>query len=634
MYARRLQLLGICLVLLAGGAAVVAAAPAAADDDAVQRRVRELIYLLRQHRVFERTDEWASAIRELTEIGPAAVPELVRELETTDRDNTLRALGFTLRAIGDRRAVPHLIRAIPKTLRPPGSGSDCGCVVTDEELFAFMKFHDRSPVDGTYFTYGRPVTEVFGALQHLTGHREPPGERQRDELRSVSLQGSEVEQASQRKRFADRMQAWQDWWGKNWRNFVTEQDLETVAIVPRPEDLVARDGLAKFGPLFPTGPGVRLGPVREVVLESAQHWDAKSHIDFDTGRVYEYLEQLDLPDNLKDSAFSVQVETWYRQHGIDARSYGSVYGQDLFVWLVDDDRWNTFEDELHPGTTLELGREATSFLAPFGESPNDLQLDRGGVFLITTREGGRGIVRTFPADKISHTCRLQYRMFVADGAEPPQAAEVEVNAPGTRFGEAKEVTLPVPAVDAKYLLNLETGGRFALLEGAQPETPGQRSAIEADEALLGWCREQGIDVASYVSSGLVGVAGGVPPPPRKNPIQLMGLDMIALRVSEKAFDTLSVERVHEIVSRRIGKQGPWAWMDPYPEDAPELYTWAIQTRDQRVGLLQIIKTSEKPQSITFRYRLADDPIRAESASHSGMTCTIHFRQGPSVEPAK
>lgn len=422
-----------------------------------------------------------------------------------------------------------------------------------------------------------------------------------------------MEQAAQRKRFADRMQAWHDWWGENWRHFVTERQLATVAIVPRKEDFVARDGLARFGPLFPTGPGVRLGPVREVVLKSAHHWDAKSHIDFEAGRVYEYLEQLHLPDERKDAELGVQVMNWYRQRGIDARSYGSVEGQGLFVWLVDDDRWETLEDEIREGGELKLGREATSYLAPFGDSRTDFQWDRGGVFLITTREGGRGIVKTFPPEKQTRTCRLKYRMFLANGPAPPIATNAKVKSPSTPFGESKEVTLPALAVDAKYLLDLESGGRFVLLEGAQPETPGQRSAIEADEALLGWCRDQGIDLASYVSSGLVAVAGGVPPPPRKNPIQLIGLDLTAMQVSETAFDTFSVERAREIVNRAIGKRGPVAWMDPYPEDAPGRYTWAIQTRDHRVGLLQIVKTSEKPQSITFRYRLADDPFRAESA---------------------
>lgn len=96
--------------------------------------------------------------------------------------------------------------------------------------------------------------------------------------------------------------------------------------------------------------------VREVVLKSAHHWDAKSHIDFDTGRVYEYLEQFEPPDDLNKVQFGVQIQAWYRQHGIDARSYGSVEGQDLFVWLVDDNRWETLEDEIRAGGELKVPR--------------------------------------------------------------------------------------------------------------------------------------------------------------------------------------------------------------------------------------------------------------------------------------
>ena len=59
---------------------------------------------------------WATAARRLTEIGKPAVPPLIEELDRTTADRPLRSLGFTLRAIGDPRAVPALIRAIPRTL--------------------------------------------------------------------------------------------------------------------------------------------------------------------------------------------------------------------------------------------------------------------------------------------------------------------------------------------------------------------------------------------------------------------------------------------------------------------------------------------------------------------------------------
>ena len=96
--------------------------------------------------MFCRDEEWAQTIRELATIGKDAVPELVAELDRTDRDATFRSLAFSLRAIGDPRAVPALIRAIPKALRPPGS--DCGVGIADPDLRAFMLAHQNYKDDG------------------------------------------------------------------------------------------------------------------------------------------------------------------------------------------------------------------------------------------------------------------------------------------------------------------------------------------------------------------------------------------------------------------------------------------------------------------------------------------------------
>ena len=70
--------------------------------------------------VFDDIDIYARQIRQLAEIGKPAVPALTAALDKTSRDTEMRLLAFTLRAIGDPRAVPALIRAIPKTLLPPG----------------------------------------------------------------------------------------------------------------------------------------------------------------------------------------------------------------------------------------------------------------------------------------------------------------------------------------------------------------------------------------------------------------------------------------------------------------------------------------------------------------------------------
>ncbi len=66
-------------------------------------------------------DEWAMVLRDLILLGPKAVPELITEMDAAKSDMSMRCLAFVLRGIGDKRAVPCLIRAIPRTCIPPGS---------------------------------------------------------------------------------------------------------------------------------------------------------------------------------------------------------------------------------------------------------------------------------------------------------------------------------------------------------------------------------------------------------------------------------------------------------------------------------------------------------------------------------
>jgi hypothetical protein len=381
-----------------------------AGEDALTQRVCELVYLLRQHRVFSRSDEWAGAIRELVEIGKPAVPELVAELDRTDRDQTLRALGFTLRAIGDPRAVPALIRAIPKTLR--ARGSDCGIFLLDADLRAFMKKHDRHDDEGTSIAhYGRPVNEILGALEKITGHRQPRAGR--DELRHLFLGGSPEKQAASEWLFHRRMEHWQTWWSEHWQDFVTKEELESVELPRRGEDPVAQAGLARFGPLFPTGGRVRLGPVREVELGPEEDGNATSHVDFDTGRVYGQPKITGgvAPENAYD--FAARTVTWYQRMGIDARYQGGIVGRDLHLWLVEDNRWNTLEEEIRSGRPIKLGLEIASRMRPSGANR-----DQPGTFLLTTREGGRGIVQVFPRTAGFRSYRLRYRMILMDDPKP------------------------------------------------------------------------------------------------------------------------------------------------------------------------------------------------------------------------
>jgi len=71
--------------------------------------------------VFDDIETYTAQIKELAEIGKSAVPPLAAALDRASKDTPMRLLPFTLRAIGDPRAVPALIRAVPRTLLPPAA---------------------------------------------------------------------------------------------------------------------------------------------------------------------------------------------------------------------------------------------------------------------------------------------------------------------------------------------------------------------------------------------------------------------------------------------------------------------------------------------------------------------------------
>ena len=582
----RASLAAMALVLVTVASAAV---PTEAPEGRT-RRIRELIYLLRPHRVFIRTDEWAGVIRELVEIGEPAVPELVAELDRTDRDAMLRALGFTLRAIGDPRALPALIRAIPKTLRPPGS--DCGVLIRDPDLRAFMQEHHlwegrRNPTNAGY---GRPVNEILGTLEALTGHREPAeGD---DPLRHVFLprRSEDVDAegaravAAKRRRFEERKEHWETWWSGNWQRFVTREQLESVKLARRETDVVAEAGLAAFGPLFPSGGGARLGSVHEVQLWWDKYWDAKSYIDFDTGRAYERYEGIERPVERGTGKGGLQIERWIRQKGLDASVHACVLcGGDLTVWRVEDSRWDTFEEEVRSGHEVKLGQEG-------GLDACTKDRSRPHTFLFTTREGGRGILRVSPPEEGTDAFHLRYRMIVTDDSEPPpRPDEASPGGKGSSLGESITVTLDGPAVGNRFLLDLESPRPCS-----PPDTAVSRNKyLEAgkpfvrQEGLIDWCREHGVDVGAGVY---------------KSFMHLVGVDMDARRVLPQSFDTLTVEKVREIMYRRT--QGlSRAVMGPDPRLRPQVHTFAFKTAEGSLGVLQILRWTDDPRTITVRYRL-------------------------------
>ena len=251
-------------------------------DTKVNRLIEQLEVTYRTHPF---GDPWAGVLKEIADLGPEAVPDLIAELDATDSDIMLRNMGFLLRAIGDKRAVPALIRALPRTCRQPGS--DMGCRAMDAKLLAFMQKHDLDETDepGRY-GYGRPIREISGALQKLTdaNHGEEP-------LYDVFLAGGVQQQLAQRKLYYRCAERWTAWWEANWRKHVEDEKYATVDLPPGDDAPTVE---------FPHGPDYRQGTgMSGNIIESERAAKAR-HVfyDLDTGRGLPLPAQFrELPDD-------------------------------------------------------------------------------------------------------------------------------------------------------------------------------------------------------------------------------------------------------------------------------------------------------------------------------------------------
>ncbi|HKI17152.1 MAG TPA: M56 family metallopeptidase, partial [Isosphaeraceae bacterium] len=246
---------------------------------------------------------WCLLMRELVAVGRDAVPQLCAELDRTTEDRALRRLGFALRAIGDPRAVPALIRALPKTLLP--SSSDYGLDVGDKELMRFMQAHDLDQgTGGEYFYFGRPVREIVGALRALTGQNlddaDPSG---------MSLSEDPRRQVLQRRIHRRHAQQWQAWWEAKWRNFTDHATYQkvnlSIADEPLPPAPQAPGKTARLG-------GGMIGAVLAPASQEVPH--VGYSLDLDTGYGPKWPTWIPRDDPARDPK---QLAEWASQSGVD-----------------------------------------------------------------------------------------------------------------------------------------------------------------------------------------------------------------------------------------------------------------------------------------------------------------------------
>jgi RNA polymerase sigma factor (sigma-70 family) len=367
---------------------------ASKEDQPAPRRqqsdVSKLLNRLNELRDKRGDDDWAAVLRDLIQLGPGAVPELIAELDTTHDESMLRCLAFVLRGIGDKRAIPALIRAFPKTC--VAAGNDYFIMAKDPELGAFMRRLDVGDTkSGTGYSFGRAVNEFRVTLQRWTGAKH--GE---DEIVHVFLEGAPRQQFLQRTLYQSCAERWAKWWEAHWREFIADANYARVNLAPLVEEPYIVVG-------FPHGPGTKLDG-RHVghILESVRDPNAKQvFLDLDTGRVSglpEYLRAAEgQPERFDD------ILAWAAREGFDlmgteytppsgGEAHYVLRGLGLATWRIDTNRWKTLESELRDNQPLNMGTRTDGLLAHFDAARGRYVPEETAAFLFQTREGGYGAI--------------------------------------------------------------------------------------------------------------------------------------------------------------------------------------------------------------------------------------------------
>jgi hypothetical protein len=363
------------------------------------RTAQILVEFRKLNQTVDETELWCLLMRELVAVGRDAVPQLCAELDRTTEDRMLRRLGFALRAIGDARAVPALIRAIPQTLLP--SSSDYGLIVSDKELTDFMQTHDLDQgKGGTYFDLGRPVREIIGALHGLTGQDFDDAD-----LFSMNLSEDPRRQVLQRRIYERQAQRWQAWWEKNSPSFTDEAAYQQVHLNVIDEPLPpASQTLGPTARLIGEWSGAVLSPA----IQEGQH--AWHFYDLDTGYRPSWPTQTPRDEASRDAQ---QLADWALQCGVDLMciTHRSPDGTETYVLRALGMKVREINprdlrnlDKLIAAGTLPDGRPVDELLMHYDTESQQLVPDANAAFLFVTREGSMGLIET--TDRVTRTADL------------------------------------------------------------------------------------------------------------------------------------------------------------------------------------------------------------------------------------
>ena len=373
----------------------------------VDRTAQIILEFRKLNHTVDETELWCTLMRELVAIGRDAVPQVCAELDRTTENVMMRRLGFALRAIGDKRATPALIRTLPKSLVP--ACSDYGLIVKDPELTKFMQTHGlESRMGGTYFNFGRPVREIIGALHTLTGQDFADAD-----LFQMHLSEDPRRQVLQRRIFTRQAQRWQTWWEANWRTLTNDSAYQKVGL---PVDKEADRPVPASVVL---GKKARLGDRTIGAVLSPPNQKGAYFYDLDTGFEPKWPKHI---DKEKAAGDQKQLMDWVSQNGIDLMciNHRSPDGAETFVLKALGMKVREISarelrnlDSLMADGKLPEGRAVDELLIHYDAESDQLVPDANGIFLFVTREGNMGIIET--TDRVTRTADLTGQLGTTPG---------------------------------------------------------------------------------------------------------------------------------------------------------------------------------------------------------------------------
>jgi RNA polymerase sigma factor (sigma-70 family) len=496
-------------------------------------------------------DDPLGAARELAALGPTATPAVAAELDRSTREDEQRVLIWVMRVIGDRAAVPALLRAMP---RLSGDAVAYEVAVKDAGLRAYVRSHEPAGVIG----FAAPAVglqparvECVAALEALTGQRAVYTVE-----RGVRWPVTDV---------------WVAW-------YAAHGDGGSAQGAPAAkDDPVGAAGEQALGALFPAGPQVRLTEVREVVLDARAGWNAEAYVDLDTGA------RLERNQGWVDHGQHSNAD-WPREAGVDlgVESAGGavrVRSLGMRVWPIENERFETFPAEVHLNGSVDMG----------DAGPVALRETLGAearTYLFTTREGGRGVMQAaLVSEAAGPAVRVRYRLFEGGSvARAPLAGKFGAPLPAAatrmagQFAPEREVELGSGRVEQSMALDVDTGA----LRADAPDA----DAGELTEAKVRWLREWGGDLV-------------VLPAPAEHESAVAADRLVALPVTADAWEKMQPGEAATLLLRRDSSVDATQAM--LHVGAGQVETWVFQTREGCAGLMQV--EGEGAGEVRVRYKV-------------------------------